>query len=573
MPKLWLDLSNRLPLQFRVLYRQFLLRIVDLEALSIQADIPRFLGQFAGVLIMFNLLHSLVAWEYMGFSYRTPAEEVQFGLHFEHYLIATMMLVTGLISVLTWDSVFPDRRDALVLSPLPVPSHTVLFARMAASGAILGLAIVALNGTVGLTWPFALWAVNGGSFLRIFAAYWFTIVAASVFLYGSVLGLQGLLALVLPRRVFLRLSALLQIAAFCVFLGGYFLQPSLSTPAALAAPGNQPVLAASPSYWFFALFGQLSGTAQPGLAWAARRAWIALAIAVAGGSISLLLCYLRTMQKTVEEPDLVPASGSSRFAPRLGNSLQTALLLFTLRSLTRSRHHRMAYSVYLAIVFAIGLAFVRDTLSIPAPRAINLDFLMSTIVMSGFTIIGLRKVFSLPVSLTANWVLRITQLRPSQDYIAATRRSLLLLAALPVWLVSALMSLFYRPWQPAAAHLVILALLCFIFADLSLIGFSKAPFTCSYLPGKANLQFVFWASVLLLLPAAVFGAKAELRALQSTAQTACLAAGLAALSIGLWAFNRRRAKSAILLFEEELPEEVTTLGIGSFHPSMSTTDQ
>ena len=32
----------RLPLRYRVLYRQFLLRVIDLEALSIEADIPRF---------------------------------------------------------------------------------------------------------------------------------------------------------------------------------------------------------------------------------------------------------------------------------------------------------------------------------------------------------------------------------------------------------------------------------------------------------------------------------------------------------------------------------------------------
>jgi hypothetical protein len=54
-------LIDRLPLPFRVLYRQFLLRIVDLEALSIDADIPRFLGQFAGVLIMFSVIQAFAA--------------------------------------------------------------------------------------------------------------------------------------------------------------------------------------------------------------------------------------------------------------------------------------------------------------------------------------------------------------------------------------------------------------------------------------------------------------------------------------------------------------------------------
>ncbi len=45
MRKQLMRLWNRLPLQFRLLHRQFLLRVVDLEALSIEADIPRFLGQ------------------------------------------------------------------------------------------------------------------------------------------------------------------------------------------------------------------------------------------------------------------------------------------------------------------------------------------------------------------------------------------------------------------------------------------------------------------------------------------------------------------------------------------------
>ncbi len=40
--------------------------------------------------------------------------------------------------------------------------------------------------------------------LRSFGAYWFTMLAAGVFVYGAVLGVQGLAALTLPRRLFLR---------------------------------------------------------------------------------------------------------------------------------------------------------------------------------------------------------------------------------------------------------------------------------------------------------------------------------------------------------------------------------
>ena len=35
-------------------------------------------------------------------------------------LVSMMMLVVALIAVVSWDAIFPDRRDAMVLGPLPV---------------------------------------------------------------------------------------------------------------------------------------------------------------------------------------------------------------------------------------------------------------------------------------------------------------------------------------------------------------------------------------------------------------------------------------------------------------------
>src|SRR5579871_2852652 len=126
--KFGLYLLSRLPLEYRVLCRQFLLRVVDLEALSIEADIPQFLGQFAGVAIMISIVHSVIAWAY--FAPMPPRDRFAYACHFEQYLIATMMLAVGIFAVITWDAVFPDRRDIMVLSPLPVTARTVLFAKL-----------------------------------------------------------------------------------------------------------------------------------------------------------------------------------------------------------------------------------------------------------------------------------------------------------------------------------------------------------------------------------------------------------------------------------------------------------
>jgi hypothetical protein len=562
MHKLINKLATRLPLDFRILYRQFLLRVVDLEALSIQADVVGYLGQFAGVLIMLSLLHAMVTYiGYMTFS--APAARLAFCWHMEHYLISTTMLVIGLITVISWDAAFPDRRDVMVLSPLPIAPHTILFAKIAAAAAVLGLAIVTLNAASGIVLSLLLGIQPGPAwgFVQSFAAYWFTILAASAFLYGSVLTLQGFTALVLPRRIFLRLSAFLQLAAFGLFLGIYFAQPLLTDPISMADPRNQWILASSPSYWFFALFNQLNGSWPAEFSWLASRAWIALGLAVTGAASSLLLCYIHTMKKTVEEPDLMPGAGGLHCMPSFGSSLQTAVALFSIRSLTRSRQHRVAFAFYLAFVFGLALSLLRGELATPAP--VSMDLLVTTLLMMFFAVAGLRNVFALPISLTANWVLRTTQLRPSESYIDATRRSLLLLAVVPVWLLSFALSLRYRPIQHVAVHLAVLALLGCVLAELCLIGFHKVPFTCSYLPGKANIQLIFWGFIIVMIAFVFPAAEFERSALTVPLKAALMLSALGALFWALWMFNRHRAKSAVIYFEEIPDQVITTLGLSA----------
>jgi uncharacterized protein YjeT (DUF2065 family) len=95
-------------------------------------------------------------------------------------------------------------------------------------------------------------------------------LTAGAFIFCFVLGLQGLAAQLLPRRWFLRVSSILQLASFCLFVTGYILQPIAVTPAYILAAQNGGPLYWSPSFWFLGLFQQLSGS--PALAPLARRA-------------------------------------------------------------------------------------------------------------------------------------------------------------------------------------------------------------------------------------------------------------------------------------------------------------
>jgi hypothetical protein len=337
----------------------------------------------------------------------------------------------------------------------------------------------------------------------------------------------------------------------------------------MALPVNHWVLAWSPSFWFFGLFNQLNGSLPATLGWLAQRGWIGLAVSVFGATSSLLLCYLRTMKKTVEEPDLVPGARGPHWTPGFGSPLQTAIALFSVRSLTRSRQHRLAFAFYLALIFSIAFSTLRSDLSDTALRPLNADFLTSTFLMMSFAVFGLRSVFSLPISLTANWVWRITQLRLSEKYIAGTRRALLCFAVIPILLISALLSFPFRPLTQVAAHLAILAFVGWIFVELSLVGFYKVPFTCSYLPGKVHIQVLFWCFMLLVTVLALSVGEFEIPALNESLRYVGMAAFLAATALGLRFFNHRRAKSAVLYFEELPPPPITTLGLVWIQPSGS----
>jgi CubicO group peptidase (beta-lactamase class C family) len=142
--------------QFRVLHREFLFRVIDRELLSshAQGDSSKLLLQFVSLLIFIGLVFCIPAWS---FDKVQPAQvQLMYAWSLEHFFIATTMLVIGLFAVLIWDSLFPDRRDVLVLAPLPIRTRTIFLAKLAAIASALGLAVGSLHLAAGLVWPLRL---------------------------------------------------------------------------------------------------------------------------------------------------------------------------------------------------------------------------------------------------------------------------------------------------------------------------------------------------------------------------------------------------------------------------------
>ena len=202
-----------------------------------------------------------------------------------------------------------------------------------------------------------------------------------------------------------------------------------------------------------------------------------------------------------------------------------------------------------------------------APGAVagvlNLAPLCSTFVIMILCVLGMRVVFALPIDMRANWIFRITPIPAGPECMIARRRALYTLSVIPVCLGSAALLFSIWPWQAAAKHLVVLVLLGIAMAELCLHGTQKLPYTCSYLPGKSNLNIALQLSGMLVLPWVVQMSKWERDSFDNTAQYAAIVGTLAALAICVRWSAARLAKSpeGELQFEDSMDPAVFALDL------------
>src|ERR1700722_12161233 len=136
--------------QFKVLHRLFLARMIDLEILSARGDVRDLIARFVSVLAAFSfVLTYLIGGGY--FSNTLPRARLLYAIwNDEEFLISASVAVAGLFAVLAWNAVFPDRRDCLVLGPLPVSTPTIVVAKLSAMATALGVSLIAMNVFTGL---------------------------------------------------------------------------------------------------------------------------------------------------------------------------------------------------------------------------------------------------------------------------------------------------------------------------------------------------------------------------------------------------------------------------------------
>ncbi len=516
--------------QFRILRRVFLNGLLDFELLSNGADTTKLVGRFAALLASISFAFTLPLLLIGGLQ-----QDALWAM--EHFLFATTMALAGLFVMMCWESIFPDRKDLLVLGPLPLSRTTVFLAKLSALLTTLVVGMVALNVFTGIGWVMLFEPDGGGLFglIRCFAAYWGTVLIAGSFVFFCVLIVHGVSSLVLSRRMFLRFSGMIQVLGFVSVMADYFLEPSMESVPALSAPANQAILHALPSYWFLGVFQELNGSMRGEFVQLARLAWIGLGLAAVGALAAVSVAYRRTVPRIVEEPEIRPAGPRWEWLAHLpGNSITIAVLFFSCRTLLRSRQHRLMFGFFLSIGMIVMLLYVLVPQAEQAMGRISadtgVDFLIGTTMMMCLSVLGARIVVGVHSMLRANWIFQVTQIDSPLEYGTAAQWTLFTLGVVPACLLSLLLIVWVGANWTLLTHLCALALIGLILVNVVVLSLHKLPFTCSWNPGKVNVLVMFFGGLIIGIPLTTLAAKIEMTLLQAASGRVLLVSGLVLLA-------------------------------------------
>ena len=549
---------------FRIVWKAFLEQFVANESTTSDLQMRRAIIGVATFLVMpglFLMMRTMSSYELTLkiAEARNMPEMVETRLaQMAVLFVSYSMVTTGLLTVFIWDTLVFDKRDSMVLGPLPVSGTTVVAAKLAALATFLvGLALT-VNVTSGV--PFAL--VTGateGHLLRHLAGHLTGTIGGAVFLFCALVTVRGLLVLLVSPQFATTVGSLLQF----IFLSAVLCFMMVPT-----AMGKSTV----PIAWFFGLFELIRGSREPGVDALAQRALIALPISVAGAIAVTFGGYWRQMRAALAPPARVGASaGVRRRVARLlagRDSLARATADFVLITLARSRPQQ----VPVAIAASLAVAIIGVTLAtrdggfeeLQTPRT---AVLWIPIVLGYWIIVGLRASFVMPTELPAAWAFRVHSRMPSASYWAGVRAALVAFAIGPALAANVFVVGPLLGWKIAGVHTVVVSLAIFITAQFASLLTDSVPFTRAYPPGHAKLKTRWQLYLLGMYAAAYLPVRMELRAFYEPHRWLVLLGWSVLLIVALEIAGRRLAlrwkvQTDVEAEAEADPDAMTLLNIG-----------
>ena len=552
-----------------VLTHHFFTSLFDFGILSDEGSesLKRVLLGVLALAIAGGLLLARVFMQKYGILAEAPPEAYLREVIADHaFLMALpMWIVAGAMS-LVGHSLFPDETDFRILMAEPLSRSVVFAAKLAALLLFGGLFVAGTH--LGLL-PLAALTLTGagrtGSVVLAGVAFAASSLAASLFAAIGIVAIHGVLVLLASRSRLLAFSG----AVRSVVIGGLLLALPLVTrlPAAGGAfEANAWWLAWAPPAWFAGLERWLLGDTTRGML--AAQAMAATVGAIAIAVFAYVRLYRRFDRVTFQSAGPARSHGRDPSIARWcrGAPVRGAVGRFVSLTIQRSVLHQ---GVVVGLLAGAGGLVLNSLLSAnwrvggPADQALVWTLLWVPMTMVFLSVPAIRLALSVPLDLRANWVFRMAEDVDGRAEVAdASVRAVLVLAvALPIALLAPLQ--WWVLGDDCLAVLLVEAAIGWLLVELLMADWHRVPFTCSYIPGKGfvpQMCVKAFASYVVFTFATGLMLRASLR---HHAVALVLASGFSVAAGALHMRRARHARQTSLLFDDQMPSDVTPLRLNA----------
>jgi hypothetical protein len=487
----------------------------------------------------------------------------------DKYVFLTMAFtVSGLVSVLKWDSLFPDRKDYMILAVLPLRARTIFAAKVLALVLFVSSFSVAVNIMGALFFPAVVLGNNGTmpGLIRYGLSHASATLAASTAGALLVITTAGLLLNIASRQIMRRFSSWLQFALFVFFVAQILISLRIANAILVLRDSTSWTHLMFPPLWFLGLYEQLLGRSGGSLQTWASWSWMALGGGSALAVLLYLLSYFRHFRRTAEDSDIAVAPGRMlRILPMLKDPIAAGISEFVRQTIGRSGPHRLLFRIFLGAGCAVILHGVVSYVVLVTghPSGIGPLMLAGPLIISYFLLAGLRFLLDVPIQQPSSWVFKLLLDDASRPAILLGVRRVMFELGIVAWLLAIIpLNILLLGLTVGLAHSVFCLLVSLIFLEALLFGYRRVPFTSAFDSGNSNLGMALflWLSVFLIY---AYGTTAmEVRLLARPALFVCsLVLLYAAWRLLIHARERYREPDQALEFSDGTVHAVLTLNL------------
>ena len=392
-----------------------------------------------------------------------------------------------------WDTLFPDRRDFMILTPFPIRLRQLVTARLFALLVFVLMMVLAVNlvpNSMVMMVSMFLGKLNGAG-LRLALAQIAATCGALVFAFLGVTALQGILISLTSAKIFRRVSPWIQLLGMSAMVMSVVGFPVYSTFLKPAVEQQQAWLYLFPPAWFSGLYECLLGGPSQFLA-----------------SLGILALKMTTLTML-----LILVNVGARIPPPFSANTREPRM-------HRIGRARMEYSALVNDVVArTHTPWIRRKNVGPQPKAsiparhifecrdIDCRFFgvrdtggQDPLVANRRALGGFRPGLLLHLGLTR----RLPISRGPRRQLAlpphgstwtevsrnATRKLVLAAGLIPALLLALPLEAAAWTWPIVLEHIAIQMLAAALLVEALFWNFDKVPFTCSYFPGRTSLALL-----------------------------------------------------------------------------------